>query len=231
MLNILVADDEPEIIELISLYISDSNMNILKASNGQEAFEIIKENNIALGIIDIMMPKLNGFQLIEKIRKEYTMPLIILSAREDYSDKIHGLQIGADDYMTKPFNSLELKARIEAHLRRTQMNSKDAGLRKISLEDLEIDIESCEVTRDKEVIDLTSKEYQILALLAKKPGRVFTKQQIYESVWNESYYGDENTIRIHLSNLRDKVEENPKKPSIIKTVRGLGYKVEKKVVK
>ncbi len=158
MLNILVADDEPEIIELISLYISDSNMNILKASNGQEAFEIIKENNIALGIIDIMMPKLNGFQLIEKIRKEYTMPLIILSAREDYSDKIHGLQIGADDYMTKPFNSLELKARIEAHLRRTQMNSKDTGLRKISLEDLEIDIESCEVTRDKEVIDLTSKE-------------------------------------------------------------------------
>jgi len=229
MLNILVADDEPAIIELISLYIETNEMTILRASDGEEALNIVSENEIALGIIDIMMPKMNGFQVIEAIRKDYSMPLIILSAREDFSDKIHGLQIGADDYITKPFNAMELKARVEAHLRRyLTMEGKQAN-QLTHISGLDIDFEAFAVYRDEEPVDLTATEFQIFAFLAQKPGRVLTKQQIYEEVWGETYYGDENTIRIHLSNLRDKIEINPKKPVIIKTVRGLGYKVEKQV--
>jgi len=229
MLNILVADDEPAIIELISLYIETNEMTILRASDGEEALNIVSENEIALGIIDIMMPKMNGFQVIEAIRKDYSMPLIILSAREDFSDKIHGLQIGADDYITKPFNAMELKARVEAHLRRyLTMEGKQAN-QLTHISGLDIDFEAFAVYRDEEPVDLTATEFQIFAFLAQKPGRVLTKQQIYEEVWGETYYGDENTIRIHLSNLRDKIELNPKKPEIIKTVRGLGYKVEKQV--
>jgi len=229
MLNILVADDEPAIIELISLYIETNEMTILRASDGAEALNIVSENEIALGIIDIMMPKMNGFQVIEAIRKDYSMPLIILSAREDFSDKIHGLQIGADDYITKPFNAMELKARVEAHLRRyLTMEGKQAN-QLTHINGLDIDFEAFAVYRDEEPVDLTATEFQIFAFLAQKPGRVLTKQQIYEEVWGETYYGDENTIRIHLSNLRDKIELNPKKPEIIKTVRGLGYKVEKQV--
>jgi len=155
--------------------------------------------------------------------------LIILSAREDFSDKIHGLQIGADDYITKPFNAMELKARVEAHLRRyLTMEGKQAN-QLTHISGLDIDFEAFAVYRDEEPVDLTATEFQIFAFLAQKPGRVLTKQQIYEEVWGETYYGDENTIRIHLSNLRDKIELNPKKPEIIKTVRGLGYKVEKQV--
>lgn len=229
MLNILVADDEPAIIELISLYIETNEMTILRASDGEEALNIVSKNEIALGIIDIMMPKMNGFQVIEAIRKDYSMPLIILSAREDFSDKIHGLQIGADDYITKPFNAMELKARVEAHLRRyLTMEGKQAN-QLTHINGLDIDFEAFAVYRDEEPVDLTATEFQIFAFLAQKPGRVLTKQQIYEEVWGETYYGDENTIRIHLSNLRDKIELNPKKPEIIKTVRGLGYKVEKQV--
>ena len=229
MLNILVADDEPAIVELISLYIETNEMTILRASDGEEALNIVSENEIALGIIDIMMPKMNGFQVIEAIRKDYSMPLIILSAREDFSDKIHGLQIGADDYITKPFNAMELKARVEAHLRRyLTMEGKQAN-QLTHISGLDIDFEAFAVYRDEEPVDLTATEFQIFAFLAQKPGRVLTKQQIYEEVWGETYYGDENTIRIHLSNLRDKIELNPKKPEIIKTVRGLGYKVEKQV--
>jgi len=229
MLNILVADDEPAIVELISLYIETNEMTILRASDGEEALNIVSENEIALGIIDIMMPKMNGFQVIEAIRKDYSMPLIILSAREDFSDKIHGLQIGADDYITKPFNAMELKARVEAHLRRyLTMEGKQAN-QLTHISGLDIDFEAFAVYRDEEPVDLTATEFQIFAFLAQKPGRVLTKQQIYEEVWGETYYGDENTIRIHLSNLRDKIEINPKKPVIIKTVRGLGYKVEKQV--
>jgi len=229
MLNILVADDEPAIIELISLYIETNEMTILRASDGEEALNIVSKNEIALGIIDIMMPKMNGFQVIEAIRKDYSMPLIILSAREDFSDKIHGLQIGADDYITKPFNAMELKARVEAHLRRyLTMEGKQAN-QLTHINGLDIDFEAFAVYRDEEPVDLTATEFQIFAFLAHKPGRVLTKQQIYEEVWGETYYGDENTIRIHLSNLRDKIELNPKKPEIIKTVRGLGYKVEKQV--
>lgn len=229
MLNILVADDEPAIIELISLYIETNEMTILRASDGEEALNMVKENEVALGIIDIMMPKMNGFQVIESIRKEHSMPLIILSAREDFADKIHGLQIGADDYITKPFNAMELKARVDAHLRRYLTMENKIADQLTHIGGLAIDFDSYAVYRDEEPVDLTATEFQIFALLAKKPGRVLTKQQIYEEVWGESYYGDENTIRIHLSNLRDKIELNPKKPEIIKTVRGLGYKVEKQV--
>jgi len=226
MINILVADDEAEIIELISLYIDNDKVNILRASDGQEALKIVNQYDIALGIIDIMMPKVNGFQVVETIRKAHSMPLIILSAREDYTDKIHGLQIGADDYMTKPFNAMELKARVEAHLRRyLTMTGKKVDTKK-NINGLEIDMDACTVSRQGCLIDLTATEYQILALLVSKLGRVQTKQQIYEAVWGESYYGDENTIRIHLSNLRDKIELDPKKPVIVKTVRGLGYKVD-----
>ena len=229
MVNILVADDEPAIIELISLYIETKDMNIIRASDGEEALEIISKYEISLCILDIMMPKMNGFQVVEAIRKDYAMPVIILSAREDFSDKIHGLQIGADDYMTKPFNAMELKARVDAHLRRYLTMEGKSSNRLIKIGELEIDFDACAVYREDKEIDLTAKEFQIFALMAEKPGRVYTKKQIYEAVWDETYYDDENTIRIHLSNLRDKIELTPKNPVIIKTVRGLGYKVEKLV--
>lgn len=230
MIHILIADDEVGIIELIELYLDGKDTCIHRAADGQQALEIVESTPIDLGIIDIMMPKMNGFQVIQQIREKHSMPLIILSAREDYADKIHGLEIGADDYMTKPFNALELKARVEAHLRRYFKLGKPEMSSDVIFGDFKVNFDTCEVYREGNEINLTSKEFQILKLLASKPGRVFTKQQIYETVWDDMYYGDENTIRIHLSHLREKLEDA--QGEIIQTVRGLGYKIDaSKVVK
>ncbi len=221
MVKLLIADDEPEIIELIELYLSEAPYEIYKANDGEAALEIVAQHDIALGIIDIMMPKMNGFQVIKRIREKHHMPLIVLSAREDYADKIHGLEIGADDYMTKPFNVLELKARIQAHLRRFMKSGGSETPSAVALGAFKVDFETCDVTLDGAPVYLTAKEFQILALMMSRPGRVFTKQQIYEAVWEETYYGDENTIRIHMSHLRDKLSGD-----VIQTVRGLGYKID-----
>lgn len=224
MANILIADDEESIIELIELYLEGEDKTIFRASNGKEALEIVEKHEIDLGIIDIMMPLMNGFQVIRQIRETHAMPLIVLSAREDFSDKIHGLDIGADDYITKPFNALELKARVEAHLRRYLKTGKTQCAKEVMVGPFKVNFDACGVWLDGEPQNFTAKEFQILRLLASKPGRVFTKQQIYESVWEETYYGDENTIRIHMSHLREKL--NDETGELLLTVRGLGYKIE-----
>jgi DNA-binding response OmpR family regulator len=232
MRNILIADDEIEIVELIELYLSKENFNVLKAFNGKDALEFIKKGNISLAIVDIMMPDLNGFQVIKEARKEYNIPLIILSARDDFSDKVLGLDIGADDYITKPFNPLELTARVHAQLRRFYKFNIDNNDFKpdkniIEIGDLVLDKESCILSKDNRIIELTPTEYKILEYLLNHIGRVFTKKQIFEHVWEENYYDDENAIRVHMSNLRDKIEDDPKKPQYLKTLRGLGYKIER----
>lgn len=224
MANILIADDEQSIIELIELYLEGEDKTIFRASNGIEALEIVDKYPIDLGIIDIMMPMMNGFQVVRQIREKHLMPLIILSAREDFADKIHGLDIGADDYITKPFNALELKARVEAHLRRYLTSGSPQSTQRVMIGGFEVDFETCMVSSAGNPVSLTPKEFQILRLLASKPGRVFTKQQIYEAVWEETYYGDENTIRIHLSHLREKLLDD--QGGLVVTVRGLGYKLE-----
>lgn len=232
MTNILIADDEKEIVELMELYLQKENYNVLKAYDGHEALECIKKEDIDLAIIDIMMPKLNGFQVIKKIREDHSIPLIILSARDDFSDKVLGLGIGADDYITKPFNPLELIARIQAHLRRSyELNNKNKDSKEskniIEYGDLVLDKEACTLRKNNKDIQITSTEYKIIEYLLNHIGRVFTKKQIFEHVWEENYYDDENAIRVHISNLRDKIEEDPRKPRYLKTVRGLGYKIER----
>lgn len=232
MENILIADDEKEIVELIELYLSKENLNIIKAYDGRQALDCIEKEDIGLGIIDLMMPDFNGFQVIKKIREDYNIPLIILSARNDFSDKVLGLDIGADDYITKPFNPLELVARVQAQLRRVNkfniesINTKNNN-RIIEIGDLMLDKESCILQKNNKTVQLTSTEYKIIECLINHTGRVFTKQQIFEHAWEENYYDDENAIRVHVSNLRDKIEDDPKKPKYLKTVRGLGYKIER----
>ncbi len=232
MENILVADDEKEIVELIELYLLKENFHVVKAFDGEQALECVKTKNITLAIIDIMMPKLNGFQLVKEIRENYNVPIIILSAKDDFSDKILGLDLGADDYMTKPFNPLELLARVQAQIRRfyklnKENNNSMLGKNRIEIGELVLDKESCNLKKNNKIIQLTSTEYKIIEYLLNHIGRVFTKKQIFEHVWEENYYDDENAIRVHISNLRDKIEENPKNPRYLKTVRGLGYKIER----
>jgi DNA-binding response OmpR family regulator len=229
MINILVADDEKEIVELVELYLTQNDTQIYKAYDGKMAMEIIEKEDIHLAILDIMMPGLNGFQLVKEIRKTYNMPLIILSARDEFSDKIFGLNIGADDYMTKPFNPLELNARVDAQLRRFYDlgNGNKETDKEIQLGDLLVNPECYTVYKKNEQLQLTSTEYKILVFLLENIGRVYTKKQIFEHVWEDYYYDDENAIRVHISNLRDKIEDNPKCPKYLITVRGLGYKIER----
>lgn len=214
MKNILLVDDEEEIIELIELYLSHEEVIIYKAHDGHEALRLIDEENIDLAVIDVMMPKMNGFQLIKHIRMSYEIPIIVLSARDTTSDKITGLDLGADDYMTKPFDTLELIARIKANLRREMSKKSDV----IAVKDLKFHMASMVVSRNGCVLDLTSLESKILKYFFENINRVVTKKQIYEAAWGEVYYGDENAVRVHLSNLRDKLSDD-----YIKTIRGLGY--------
>jgi DNA-binding response OmpR family regulator len=226
--NILIADDEVEIVELVELYLEKEDYNIIKCFNGIDAWNIMCEKNIDLAIFDIMMPGIDGYQLIKKAREKLNIPIILISAKSDFSDKILGLGLGADDYVTKPFNPLELIARVQAQLRRYYLlkgdNDNSQKTEKIVYGDIELDEESCEAFKGGKLLELTSTEYKILSLFIKNIDKVFTKKQIFETVWEEVYYGDDNTIMVHISNLRDKIEDNPKKPEYLKTVRGLGYK-------
>jgi DNA-binding response OmpR family regulator len=227
--NILIADDEIEIVELVELYLEKEGYNIIKCFNGIDAWNILCEKSIDLAIFDIMMPGIDGYQLIKKAREKLNVPIILISAKSDFSDKILGLGLGADDYVSKPFNPLELIARVQAQLRRYYLlmggaNNKTKEAQKIVYGDIELDEESCEAFKAGRLLDLTSTEYKILSLFMKNVDKVFTKKQIFETVWEEVYYGDDNTIMVHISNLRDKIEDNPKKPEYLRTVRGLGYK-------
>ena len=230
MYNVLVCDDDREIVEAIEIYLSQEGYKVLKAYDGEEALKVLDREKVDLLIIDVMMPKLDGIRATLKIREKKNMPIIILSAKSEDADKIRGLNVGADDYMTKPFNPLELTARVKSQLRRyTQLGSTiDKSNQAVyAVGGLSIDDEQKEVTVDGEPVRLTPIEYNILLLLVKNQGKVFSIDQIYESIWNEDAIGVDNTVAVHIRHIREKIEINPKEPRYLKVVWGVGYKIEK----
>ena len=230
MYNVLVCDDDREIVEAIEIYLSQEGYKVLKAYDGEEALKVLDREKVDLLIIDVMMPKLDGIRATLKIGEKKNMPIIILSAKSEDADKILGLNVGADDYMTKPFNPLELTARVKSQLRRyTQLGSTiDKSNQAVyAVGGLSIDDEQKEVTVDGEPVRLTPIEYNILLLLVKNQGKVFSIDQIYESIWNEDAIGVDNTVAVHIRHIREKIEINPKEPRYLKVVWGVGYKIEK----
>ena len=230
MYNVLVCDDDREIVEAIEIYLSQEGYKVLKAYDGEEALKVLDREKVDLLIIDVMMPKLDGIRATLKIREKKNMPIIILSAKSEDADKILGLNVGADDYMTKPFNPLELTARVKSQLRRyTQLGSTiDKSNQAVyAVGGLSIDDEQKEVTVDGEPVRLTPIEYNILLLLVKNQGKVFSIDQIYENIWNEDAIGVDNTVAVHIRHIREKIEINPKEPRYLKVVWGVGYKIEK----
>lgn len=230
METILVCDDDREIVNAIEIYLIQENFHVLKAYDGVEALEILKKHDVQLLIIDVMMPNLNGIYTTMKIRETLSIPIIMLSAKSEDADKILGLNVGADDYLTKPFNPLELVARVKSQLRRyTKLGtlSNQDDLTTYQTGGLMIRDELKEVTVNGEVVKLTPMEYNILLLLVKNCGKVFSTEQIYESIWNEDAIGADNTIAVHIRHIREKIEVNPKNPIYLKVVWGVGYKVEK----
>ena len=230
MFNILVCDDDKEIVDAIDIYLSQEGYHILKAYDGLQAIELMKKEEVHLILLDIMMPNLDGIRATRKIRETSSVPIIMLSAKSEDVDKILGLNIGADDYITKPFNPLELIARVKSQLRRyTQLGNlateeKEAvyvcgGL--VVNDDLKT------VTVDGEPVKLTPIEYNILVLLIKNQGKVFSIEQIYENIWNEEAIGADNTVAVHIRHIREKIEINPREPRYLKVVWGIGYKIEK----
>ena len=229
MQTILVCDDDKEIVEAIEIYLQQEGFHVLKAYDGEEALEILKNNEVHLLIMDVMMPKLDGIRATLKIRENSSIPIIILSAKTEDSDKILGLNIGADDYVEKPFNPLELVARVKSQLRRYTQLGAMAEKRGNVYETggLMIDDDRKEVTVDGEAVKLTPIEYRILLFLVKNQGRVFSINQIYESIWEEEAIAADNTVAVHIRHIREKIEINPKEPRYLKVVWGLGYTVEK----
>jgi two-component system response regulator VanR len=228
--TILIVDDEKEIRDLIHIYLKNEGYNTLKAENGFEALEILKNNQVHLIILDVMMPKMDGIQACMKVREENNVPIIMLSAKSQDMDKILGLTTGADDYLTKPFNPLELVARVKSQLRRfIKLNTTTALTSEgvIDIDDLTIDINTHQIKIDGREIKLTPREFDILELLGRNRGMVFSIERIYELVWKESFIQSDNTVMVHIRKIREKLEENPRKPKYIKTVWGVGYKIEK----
>ncbi|MEH7334869.1 response regulator transcription factor [Neobacillus drentensis] len=227
-MNLLVCDDDKEIVDAIGIYLENEGYQIFKAFNGLEAIDIIKDHEIHLIIMDIMMPMMDGLRATMKIREENNIPLIMLSAKSEDSDKIIGLNLGADDYITKPFNPLELIARVKSQLRRyTTLGSLETKKNVFRTGGLVIDDESKIISVDGEVVHLTPVQYKILKLLTANAGRVFSIEDIYERVWNETAFSPENTVSVHIRKIREKIEINPKEPKYLKVVWGVGYKVEK----
>ena len=230
MARILVCDDDKEIVEAIEIYLSQEGYEVLKAYDGEAALKILKAEQVDLLVMDVMMPKLDGIRATLRRREENNMPIIILSAKSEDADKILGLNVGADDYVTKPFNPLELVARVKSQLRRyTQLGSTVTTENKAvySTGGLSIDDDLKEVTVDGETVKLTPIEYNILLLLVRNQGKVFSIDQIYENIWNEEAIGVDNTVAVHIRHIREKIEINPKDPRYLKVVWGVGYKIEK----
>lgn len=228
--NILVCDDDKEIVEAIEIYLSQEGYHILKAYDGIEALSVLEKEKIDLLILDVMMPKLDGIRATLKIREKNSIPIIILSAKSEDADKILGLNVGADDYVTKPFSPLELIARVKSQLRRYNQlgGSAQTEQEKVyQVGGLQINDDLKEVTVDGELVKLTPIEYNILLLLMKNQGRVFSISRIYESIWNEEAIGADNTVAVHIRHIREKIEINPKDPRYLKVVWGVGYKIEK----
>lgn len=234
--TILIVDDEKEIRDLIDIYLKGEGYNTLKAEDGEEALEVLSRNEVDLIILDIMMPKLNGIEACFKIREEREMPIIMLSAKSEDIDKILGLNTGADDYLTKPFNPLELVARVKSQLRRYRRFSDKAKGSQVKevvkdslleVEDITINLDTHEVFKDGELIKLTPIEFDILVLLSKNRGKVFSIENIYSSVWKQEFMQSDNTVMVHIRKIREKIEEDSRNPKFIKTVWGVGYKIDR----
>ena len=229
MQTILVCDDDKDIVEAIDIYLTQEGYRVLKAYDGLQALEILKKEEVHLLIIDIMMPKLDGIHATLRIREESSIPIIILSAKTEDADKIMGLNIGADDYVTKPFSPLELVARVKSQLRRyTKLGTMAENTENVfRTGGLVVDDDKKQVTVDGENIRLTPMEFNILCFLVRNAGKVYSIEQIYESIWNEEAIGVDNTVAVHIRHIREKIEINPKDPQYLKVVWGIGYKVEK----
>ncbi len=227
--TILVAEDNPEISKVLKLYLEAEGYNVFVTHNGIDALSCVKENNIDLAILDIMMPKMDGYELTREIRKISNMPVLILSAKDEDMDKILALNIGADDYITKPFSPLEIVARVNASLRRHyKLSGNENGRGVMHLGDLTLGTNNFRLVKNEEEIFLTATEFKILALLMKEPGRIFSKVQINEHIKGEYFKSDDNSITVHISHLREKIGINQNENQYIKTVKGLGYKIENK---
>ena len=229
MQTILVCDDDKDIVEAIDIYLTQEGYRVLKAYDGLQALEILKKEEVHLLIIDIMMPKLDGIHATLRIREESSIPIIILSAKTEDADKILGLNIGADDYVTQPFSPLELVARVKSQLRRyTKLGTMAENTENVfRTGGLVVDDDKKQVTVDGENIRLTPMEFNILCFLVRNAGKVYSIEQIYESIWNEEAIGVDNTVAVHIRHIREKIEINPKDPQYLKVVWGIGYKVEK----
>ena len=229
--NVLIVEDENDIAIALEAYLTNQGYNVFIANNGIEGLEVLKKEVIHLAIVDVMMPKMDGITFVMKLRENHNFPVIMLSAKSEEVDKIMGLNIGADDYVTKPFRPLELLARVNSQLRRyskflNMVKQPEVKENIYSVGGLELNFDTKEVTVDEKPVKLTPIEFKILALLIKNPGRVFAAEEIYERVWNEQAINTD-TIMVHIRKIREKIEENPRKPRFIKTVWGVGYKIDK----
>ncbi|SHJ24738.1 DNA-binding response regulator, OmpR family, contains REC and winged-helix (wHTH) domain [Clostridium cavendishii DSM 21758] len=225
MESVLIVDDEEEIVELLDFYMKNNGYNTYKAFNGKEAIKVFEEESIDIIILDIMMPECDGKEVLKRVRAKSGVPILFLSAKGEDIDKIDGLFLGADDYIAKPFNPMEIVARVKALLRRSAVfnNKEEKKDHIINVANLRLDEMACKLYKDNLEVELTSVEYKLIAFFIKNQNRVFTKGQLYENVWQESYLGDERIIMVYISKLREKIEINPKEPKFIKTIRGLGY--------
>ena len=227
MYHILVCDDEKDIVSALKIYLTADGYEVFCAYNGKEALEVLEKEEIHLVLMDIMMPQMDGITAMTKIRETSNVPVILLTAKGEDTDKVLGLTVGADDYVTKPFNPVELQARVKSQLRRyMQLGGGNIKKDTLSIAGIELDDRTKQVTLDGEPVSLTRTEYDILKLLMEHPGQVFSPNQIYEEVWKDNPYGTENTVAVHIRHLREKIEINPSEPRYLKVVWGQGYKCE-----
>lgn len=227
MATILICDDDRDIVSALDIYLTSEGFHTIRAYNGAQAVQAAKENEVHLILMDIMMPELDGIRATAKLREGSNVPIILLTAKSEDSDKILGLNIGADDYITKPFNPLEVIARVRSHLRRyTQLGGQISAPHLFTVGPIVLDDGAKTVTVDGEPVNLTPLEFQILRLLMSRPGQVFSMVQIYEQVWKDVALGSENTVAVHIRHLREKIEIDPAHPRYLKVVWGLGYKME-----
>lgn len=229
MYNILICDDERDIVNALKIYLNDASYTLFEAFNGEEAVQVVKEQDIHLVLMDIMMPQMDGIEAMVKIREDSNVPVILLTAKSEDSDKILGLTVGADDYITKPFNPVEVSARVKSQLRRyMQLGAgKQQQTKLLKCGGIELDDAQKKVTLDGEEVALTPTEYDILKLLLENQGQVFSPKEIYKRIWNDLPYGSENTVAVHIRHIREKLEINPAEPRYLKVVWGQGYKCEK----
>lgn len=228
MYNILICDDEKDIVSALKIYLSADGYQIYEAYTGKEALEVMRRVDIHLVLMDIMMPEMDGISAMVKIRENSNVPIILLTAKSEDNDKVLGLMVGADDYITKPFNPVEVQARVKSQLRRyMQLGGGNIAQKKLVIGGIELDDASKQVTLDGEEISLTPTEYDILKFLMQHPGEVYSPRQIYQKVWEDAPYGSENTVAVHIRHLREKLEYNPAEPRYLKVVWGQGYKIER----